>query len=82
MDRVVGGKVQERWEQFDQLLMLSSLGLPDLDPRFDRFARRGVRARRSRIKYSQDRLALLHQNDVTNAERIRAAETSTSSALM
>ena len=38
MDRVVGGKVQERWEQFDQLLMLSSLGLPDLDPRFDRFA--------------------------------------------
>ena len=26
MDRVVGGKVQERWEQFDQLLMLQQLG--------------------------------------------------------
>jgi predicted ester cyclase len=25
-DRVVGGKVQERWEQFDQSLMLQQLG--------------------------------------------------------
>jgi steroid delta-isomerase-like uncharacterized protein len=27
VDRVVGGKVQERWEQFDQSLMLQQLGL-------------------------------------------------------
>jgi predicted ester cyclase len=27
LDRVVGGKVQERWEQFDQSLMLQQLGL-------------------------------------------------------
>jgi predicted ester cyclase len=27
IDRVVGGKVQERWEQFDQSLMLQQLGL-------------------------------------------------------
>jgi steroid delta-isomerase-like uncharacterized protein len=27
VDRVVGGKVQERWEQFDQSLMLKQLGL-------------------------------------------------------
>jgi predicted ester cyclase len=27
IDRVVGGKVQERWEQFDQTLMLKQLGL-------------------------------------------------------
>jgi predicted ester cyclase len=27
VDRVVGGKVQERWEQFDQPLMLQQLGL-------------------------------------------------------
>lgn len=27
VDRVVGGKVQERWEQFDQSLMLRQLGL-------------------------------------------------------
>ena len=26
IDRVVGGKVQERWEQFDQSLMLQQLG--------------------------------------------------------
>jgi predicted ester cyclase len=26
LDRVVGGKVQERWEQFDQSLMLQQLG--------------------------------------------------------
>ena len=26
VDRVVGGKVQERWEQFDQSLMLQQLG--------------------------------------------------------
>ena len=26
LDRVVGGKVQERWEQFDQPLMLQQLG--------------------------------------------------------
>jgi predicted ester cyclase len=26
IDRVVGGKVQERWEQFDQPLMLQQLG--------------------------------------------------------
>jgi len=26
LDRVVGGKVQERWEQFDQSLMLQKLG--------------------------------------------------------
>lgn len=27
IDRVAGGKVQERWEQFDQPLMLQQLGL-------------------------------------------------------
>jgi hypothetical protein len=27
IDRVVGGKVQERWEQMDQPLMLQQLGL-------------------------------------------------------
>lgn len=27
VDRVVGGKVQERWEQWDQSLMLQQLGL-------------------------------------------------------
>ena len=27
LDRVVGGKVQERWEQWDQSIMLQQLGL-------------------------------------------------------
>jgi hypothetical protein len=27
IDRLVDGKVQERWEQFDQSLMLHQLGL-------------------------------------------------------
>ena len=27
LDRIVGGKVQERWEQWDQSVMLQQLGL-------------------------------------------------------
>jgi len=27
LDHVVGGKVQERWEQWDQSIMLQQLGL-------------------------------------------------------